>query len=174
MKTSGVFHISDHLQLTIKSLHVLFPSISLLKKHSALKLQKQSVFILQHFRCLNTKKVKIKKYKREYSHHNSVFYFRTKFETSNARGLVFPFFFRSAMISKGVRLLRLFEARVARGRDFTWIFRGFHPLRTAPIGFSVRPICCLTDRLDKCVESNAVICIYLYLKLDLKSPWSSQ
>lgn len=61
MKTSGVFHISDHLQLTIKSLHVLFPSISLLKKHSTLKLQKQSVFILQYFRCLNTKKVKIKK-----------------------------------------------------------------------------------------------------------------
>lgn len=61
MKTSGVFHISDHLQLTIKSLHVLFPSISLLKKHSTLKLQKQSVSILQHFRCLNTKKVKIKK-----------------------------------------------------------------------------------------------------------------
>lgn len=119
MKTSRVFHISDHLQLTIKSLHVMFPSISLLKKQSTLKLQSSLFSFYNISAALTRKKLKLKKYKRENSRHNSVFYFRTKFETSNARGLVFLFFFRSAMISKGVRLLRLFEARVARGRDFT-------------------------------------------------------
>lgn len=100
MKTGGVFHISAHLQLTIKSLHVLFPSISLLKKQSTLKLQSSLFSFYNISAALTRKKLKLKKYKRENSRHNSVFYFRTKFETSNARGLVFFSFFVAQWLVK--------------------------------------------------------------------------
>lgn len=119
------FHISDHLQLTMKSFHVLFPSISLFKKNTKHTQTTKAVsFHLQHFRYLSTKThdLKLKIYKKgKSSLRLGVLFSKIKFETSNARCFSF---LRAAMISKGVLTLRLFgrtcfAAGVGPAREFS-------------------------------------------------------
>lgn len=94
----------------------------------------QSQFSLRQFRSLNKKR-----------NANVGIVFENLISNvvcERARFLFYLFFLFSwaAMISKGVCILSLFGRTWLEGWVFTWIFRGFHPPRTAPIGFSVRPM----------------------------------
>lgn len=82
---------------------------------------------------------------------SKIFEFRTSRETSNV------FFRERQWLVKAFVLPGYLAARVSpRGGPCTWIFPGFHPPRTAPIGFSVRPMLFNRSASEGCGVSTRV------------------
>lgn len=125
----------------MKSPHVLFPSISHLKKQSTLNSDHRlwtsfAPFLLKKIKKPAAERRAFRKRNRKANaRHRRLRKFENGIETSKR------FFRERQWLVKACVYWGYLESRVQlRGGPCTWIFRGFHPLRTAPIGFSVRPM----------------------------------
>lgn len=110
------FHISDHLQLTMKSFHVLFPSISLFKKNNkAHSNYKSSQFSFTTFPLFEHKnaRFKIKKLKKEKVAGSLAFYFR-KLNLKRQTRVVFLFFYERQWLLNAFVHWGYLVARVSR------------------------------------------------------------